>query len=80
MPSKPGWSLAKFIPYSPVRVAKFQSVFKHSHKASNDDLDKTDQGSPSPSNRLFNDQHFSHRQECDDGIKLSEMLQHADSL
>jgi hypothetical protein len=29
---------------------------------------------------IFPDQHFSHRQECDGGIKLEEMLQHADSL
>ena len=80
MPSKPGWSLTKFIPYSPVRVSKFKLVFKHSHKASNDDLDKTEQGSTSPGNRLFNDQHFSHRQECDEAVKLSEMLQHAETL
>ncbi len=25
-------------------------------------------------------QHLSHRQECDGGIKLKQMLQHADSL
>ena len=77
---RPGWSLTKFIPNSPVRVAKFELVFKHSHKASNDDLDKTEQGSTSPRNRLFNDQHFSHRQECDEAVKLIEMLQHAESL
>jgi hypothetical protein len=28
----------------------------------------------------FKDQHFSHRQECDGGVKFIEMLQHADSL
>ena len=61
-------------------MAKFKLVFKHSHKASSDDLDKTEQGSTSLSNRLFNDQHFSHRQECDEAVKLSEMLQHAESL
>ena len=30
--------------------------------------------------RRFKDQHFSHRQECDDGVKLNGMLQYAYSL
>ena len=27
----------------------------------------------------FEDQHFSHREECDEGIELEKMLQHAES-
>jgi hypothetical protein len=63
--------------YSHVKGGKLSVSVKHSHKASIEDHEKTEDGSATPRHRLFI---FLHRQECDEGIKLIEMLQYADSL
>lgn len=70
-----GWPLTKFILFSPRKGWQSLNTSIRTRQERRCQQDGT-----TLCKFKISIQHLSHRQECDGGIKLKEMLQHADSL